>query len=261
MPGSPTRRRNWARRARRPSSKAASSVASSRVSAEEGRVELAGGAQAGAAAALGGRLREPGPHRLLLALDRERLELVVGDGVPGQLVRELADDDAAGRRGGLEAGRRVDGVAGEEGLARGGVDVGVQVGLAGVHADAHLDRVAVGPGQRADFVDEPKRAAHGPLGVVLVRLREAEHGEHGVADELLDGAAVLLDEPPRQGVVLLQEAVDQLVVGGLGVGGEADEVAEQGGDDLALLGESPWGRQAGAAIRAELEALRCLGSA
>ena len=114
----------------------------------------------------------------------------------------------------------------------------MQVGLAGVHADPYLDRVAVGPGQRASLADELQRTSHSPLGVVLVRPGEAEHGEHGVADELLHGAAVLLDEPSRQGVVALQQPVDQLVVGGLRVRREGDEVAEQRGDDLALLGKS-----------------------
>jgi hypothetical protein len=36
-------------------------------------------------------------------------------------------------------------------------------------------------------------AAGGPEGVVLVELRDAEDGHHGVADVLLDGAAVTLD--------------------------------------------------------------------
>ena len=40
-----------------------------------------------------------------------------------------------------------------------------------------------------------------------------------------------------RGVVAAQQGVDVLGVGGLAHGGEGDEVAEEGGDDLALLGD------------------------
>ena len=39
-------------------------------------------------------------------------------------------------------------------------------------------------------VAHPERRPRGPLGVVLVRLRNAEGREHGVSGELLDDAAV-----------------------------------------------------------------------
>ena len=38
------------------------------------------------------------------------------------------------------------------------------------------------------------RGRHGPQRVVLVHDRDAEDGHHGVADELLDAAAVALDD-------------------------------------------------------------------
>ena len=44
----------------------------------------------------------------------------------------------------------------------------------------------------------------------------AEDGDHGVADELLDGAAVGLDDAPGRGVVAAQEGVDELGVVALG---------------------------------------------
>ena len=40
--------------------------------------------------------------------------------------------------------------------------------------------------------------AHGAERVVLVDLRHAEHGHDGVADELLDGAPVVLDRRPHR---------------------------------------------------------------
>ncbi len=43
-------------------------------------------------------------------------------------------------------------------------------------------------------LDELERRPHRPFGVVLVRDRGAPDGHHGVADELLDGAAVALDD-------------------------------------------------------------------
>ena len=45
-----------------------------------------------------------------------------------------------------------------------------------------------------DRVDELERGAHGALGVVLVGDRRAPDGHHRVADELLDRAAVALDD-------------------------------------------------------------------
>ena len=45
-----------------------------------------------------------------------------------------------------------------------------------------------------DRVDEVEGGADGALGVVLGRDRGAPDGHHGVADELLDRAAVALDD-------------------------------------------------------------------
>ena len=62
--------------------------------------------------------------------------------------------------------------------------------------------MSASPGRDPDAELEPlldcevadrERRAHGPLGIVLVRRRRAEERHHGVADELLDGAAVALE--------------------------------------------------------------------
>ena len=99
----------------------------------------------------------------------------------------------------------------------------------------------------------------GSLGVVLVRARYAEHGDHGVADELLDEAAVDLDRVAGHVGVLPENAIDVLRVGALGHACEADEVAEQGRDDFAFLDQrSGPTLQAGAAGRTEAGVLGCL---
>ncbi len=64
------------------------------------------------------------------------------------------------------------------------VSVLVRDDLAGLDADAHLEA------ELAHRVDDRKRRPHRPLGVVLVRGRDAERGHHRVAGELLDDAAV-----------------------------------------------------------------------
>ena len=80
-------------------------------------------------------------------------------------------------------------------------------------------------------------ARHGAdraLGVVLVRGRRAEERHHRVADELLDGAAVALELGADALVVRAEERLDVLGVELLGPLREADEVAEDDRDDLAL---------------------------
>ena len=68
--------------------------------------------------------------------------------------------------------------------------------LAGEDARARAWR----PRRRAPGIDgdELERGADGPLGVVLLRGRRAPHRHDGVADELLDRAAVALDRSCAQ---------------------------------------------------------------
>ena len=188
------------------------------------------------------RGRDPGAQRFLLALHRDRVAGVEGEGLLGGGVGGLADGD--GHRWGhrLQARRHVDGVAGEEALAARGVDVGAHERLAGVDPDADLDGSAADARQGVELVDDAQAGAHGALGVVLVHGRHAEDGDHGVADELLDRAAVGLDRRAGGGVEALQEGVDDLGVVALGERREADEVADEGGDDATFLGAPRGGR-------------------
>ena len=121
---------------------------------------------------------------------------VEGEDLLGGGVGRSADGDRHRRRGALQPGRHVHRVAGEEAFAARWVNVEAHQRLAGVHPDADLDRLPADAGQRVDFVDEAQAGAHGALGVVFVQDRHAEGGNHGVADELLDGATVGLDHAP-----------------------------------------------------------------
>ena len=76
--------------------------------------------------------------------------------------------------------------------------------------------------------------ADGALGVVLVGGRRAPDGHHGIADELLDRAAVALDDVAREVEVARQRVADVFRVALLGERREADEVREQDADELAL---------------------------
>ena len=67
-----------------------------------------------------------------------------------------------------------------------------------------------------------------------MRGRRAEQRHHRVADELLDGAAMALELGADALVVRAEERLDVLGIHRLGPGGEADEVAEDDRDDLAL---------------------------
>ena len=108
------------------------------------------------------------------------------DGVAGQPhACLLADQDLARLRRLLEPRGDVDRVTGREPLLGAGHD------LAGRHADASLDAEL---GERVAHLD---RRAHRPQRVVLVHDRDAEDGHHRVADELLDRAAVALDDRPH----------------------------------------------------------------
>ena len=104
---------------------------------------------------------------------------------------------------------------------------------------------AVGTGHALERLEDAQAGADGALGVVLVHGGHAEDADHGVADELLDGAAVGLDHLAwRRREYSPSTRVDVLGVGGLAHRREGDEVAEEGGDDLALLGDGGWRTQA-----------------
>src|SRR5205823_5733114 len=117
--------------------------------------------------------------------------------------------------------------------------------------------------ERRDGGDEVEGGPNRPLGVVLGRDRSSPDGHDGVADELLDGAAVQLDQAPACVEVPREKLARLLGVALLGGRGEADQVGEEDGDEPALRGgrrSRRWAlgrdrglsRQRGAALTAEL---------
>ena len=137
--------------------------------------------RAGAAGGAGSR-RGPRPDRLVAATHLDRADVVDLDPAQREPVRRGAEQNLARFRELLEAGGDVDGLAGRErGVAGAGHD------LAGLDADPSLELELV------DALEDLERSADGALRVVLVRLRNAEGGHHGVARELLDRTAVALD--------------------------------------------------------------------
>ncbi len=76
--------------------------------------------------------------------------------------------------------------------------------------------------------------AHGPLRVVLVRGRRAEHGHDAVAGEVVDPSADLGDVTGKGGEYPVGHLADTFGIQILGPCGEIREVAEQDGDDPAF---------------------------
>jgi hypothetical protein len=206
------------------------------------------------------RLRVEDPDRLRLALEHRRSEFLVLEDSRRGLVRGGSDRDPHLWRRRLDPRRRVDRVAAHEALPGPRRDPEPDEGLAGVDPDPDAERLPADGSQSLGCFDDPQPRPDRALGIVLVRSRDAEHAEHRVTDELLDDAPVALDRRSRHRGVLGQHPIDVLGIGRLGRGRERDEVAEQGGDDLALLGHggSPERRRA---LHAELGALRVVAAA
>jgi hypothetical protein len=139
-----------------------------------------------------------------------------------EAVRRRPDQDLAGLRALLEPRRDVEGLTGRERrVARLRDDL------------ARLDPDADGKVAVTRLEDRDSRA-HGALGVVLVRDRDAEYGDDRVARELLDGAAVRGDVrggPLEEGG---HASPDDLRVASGDECGGVDEIDEQRRRELAL---------------------------
>ncbi len=189
-----------------------------------------------------------GPQRCFLALDDERSDRFGTYVRADQPQGGVGDEDLVGVGGLLQSGRDVDGVPGDAAARPGPADGD----LAGVDADADPEpeppvTLQVGVEHVHAGADLARRAG-GPQRVVLVQDGDAEDGEHGVSDELLDTAAVGGDhlaggaeEPPHD---LLQRFGVELLTDGRVSG----DVAEQDRDGLAGADpERGLGRTAGEA--------------
>jgi hypothetical protein len=173
----------------------------------------------------------------------------VGPNETAERVRAGADQHLAGLGRRLQPGRRVhDGTGDEELLRRS------RAGrrFPGFHAHAHLEPagerelLAQSPGTVADR--EP--GAHGPQRVVLVHLLQPEDRHDRVADELLGPSPQVQQLLGRRVVEAPQHLAGAFGVEALSEAGRIDEVGEEHGHDLALLGAER-ARDGGAAAGAE----------
>ncbi len=184
-----------------------------------------------------GRLRVDGlelerRHFAALAFQRQRLQPGGLDGVRDESMRRLPEQDLPGRGGLFEALADGNGIAADEPVSRRRV---ARHDLAGVDADPYLQTGVALAVELRDAVTDRDCRTHRAESVVLVNDRNAKDRHHLVADELLDGAAVLInhrggtieeaghDEPKRLGVELL----GQLRVG--------NEITEKDGYQLSPL--------------------------
>src|SRR5205823_4557932 len=158
----------------------------------------------------------------------------------------------------LQAGGDVDRVAGRQPLFRPGHH------LSGVHPRSELQTGAVGIGELGVEVGERftklGRGAHRAQRIVLVHRGNAEDGHHGVADELLDRAAVALDDFFRDLEVAGHHPPQALGIDLLPERGRAGDIAEENGDGLARFPRR-LGRQRSAARVAEASLLAIFGPA
>ena len=105
------------------------------------------------------------------------------------------------------------------------------------------------------------RRAHRAQRIVLAHLRHAEDGDHGIADELLDAAAVPLDDRFRGLEVARHHTAQALRIDSLAERGRAAHVAEEDAHDLPHLAHRRRLGEHGAAGVAEACALPVLGPA
>ena len=169
-------------------------------------------------------------NRIRLALRLHRLGLAVANGVSGRSIRDLAHEHPVDWSSRLHARRRVDDVPRDERLAFGCARLEADDSLTRVHCDPHLQVRLLG-----HPVADAESCADGALRVVLVRHGCTEDGHHGVADELLDRSSVTLELRAQASVIRREQAAHVLGIHLLGARRKADEVAEEDGDDLALL--------------------------
>ena len=172
---------------------------------------------------------EPRLNRRLLTLRHHRRRRAVLDRAAGALVRVRSDEHRSDGRCRLEPGSGVHDVTCDERLPVLGACVERDDRLAGVHGDAQLDALELGP------VADCERGADRPFGVVAVRDRRAEDAHHGIADELLHAASVALELAADVRVVRHEECADILGIELLRARREPDEIDEEDGHDATLL--------------------------
>ena len=193
--------------------------------------------------------RTPGFDRASAARALHRGELLVAHDMARGPMRRLAHDRPARRRHRLEQRGRVHDVTGDA-LADLGTHAVGHDGFPGVDTDADRERFvpAIGPLVLDGLLDRAG-GQHRSQRIVLVGDRRAEHGHDRVADELVDGAVVVLHHPLDRGVEGAERGVHIFGVGPVGSSCESDEIAEDHGDQPAFLTRGR--RQRCSAVQAE----------
>ena len=194
------------------------------LAADERRLErLQGPRPAGAV----GAERAPRPHGRGETLHLDRAEVLDLDAAQRQPVRARTEEQLPGLRGLLEPCRERDRLAGGE----------RRIAVLDDHF-ARLDAHARLELELLDRVEDREPGANGALGVVLVRLWDAEGGHDRVAGKLLDDPAVR-DHAVRDAV---EERLDtpphDLRIGARNERGRVDEVDEQDRGKLAFHSSS-----------------------
>ena len=200
------------------------------IASDEGRFESLAAVRA--AAHGDDAVRAPGGDSQLLALEQLVAGRLEGDRHRCSAHRALVDEQGPGRCGGLQAGGGVDHVPGDHSLA-GGADGDRGGARRDARAELEIGRVDLGS-ELTDRDDELEACTNGPLRVILVCRRRAEHRHDGVADELLDHAAVPVDDLARDVEVAGEQLAHVLGVTGLGQAREADQVGEEDRDEAPL---------------------------
>ncbi len=187
------------------------------------------------------RSREGAPHAhgVLLAFRDHRLRVLVADDRTRGSIRLLADEDAVDGSGLLQTRCRVDDVAGDDPFSLRRTRGERHESLSGVDCDADLQfELRLGSIQLFNGRAHREGGSDCTFRIVAVDHGRSENRHHGVAYELLDRAAKGLDLAPDASEVWREDRPHVFRIEPFCAGGEADQIREQDGDDLALLGEA-----------------------
>jgi len=212
-----------------------------------------GGRRTGVGARAASRcLHPPDREGRSLALEVHGAEWLIVKHLSSRPPGRLTDHDPAHWGNCLQAGGGVHHIAGDHALP--GLRPSAQCDnrLAGADADPHgQPEGSVGNVQVLDGLKYALFCGHRPLGVVFVGDGCTEHGHDGITNELLHGPAQAFDLAPQVGVIGTKPSDHVLRICTIRAGGEANQIAEQHGDNLALValtgpGGADWGTAAAA---------------
>ena len=197
-----------------------------------------------------------------LALDGKRFEWLDLDGVPREPIRLLDDENLAWRGAPLQTRGHVYRVSGDEPVAaRRIAGDHLTAGNAHPRLEPHAVLVLELVVQLGQAVAHLRRRPNGSQRVVFVQMRDPEHSHDGIADELLDRAAMALQGHTHLVEVPADRAPQRLGIKPLAERRRAGEVGEDDGHCLPELPRRSRGQECRSTLTAELEAVRAQLSA